>query len=145
MKPFTDIKTPEERKLSGGKARNLCELVQNGFPVPEGFVFFPNDLKSKAQLITDIETALRELKGLGFSKFAIRSSANFEDSAQSSFAGIFESVLNVSNVTEVLKAIENCTGVFFRVYFPISVKVRIISVKMLNNFVGQDKSVSIFI
>ena len=78
----------------GGKAASLGELLAAGVRVPNGVV-----VTARATGLADDER--RSLLGavvadLGVGPFAVRSSGMFEDGAQRSYAGIYESVLDVS-------------------------------------------------
>ena len=105
---FNQIKD-EQQLQAGGKGGTLARLYQAGYPVPNGFVIQPsafdgNDIKPEAW------TQIKEhLKGMRKAKkevgFAVRSSAILEDSARASFAGEFETVLNVQTEEEVKEAI----------------------------------------
>ena len=70
----------------GRKAATLGELSRAGFPVPDGIVVLPED--SPAEIVA----AIREMSG----PFAVRSSGIAEDTDDASFAGLYETVLNVS-------------------------------------------------
>ncbi len=101
---FSDI-TNEGLGYAGGKGSSLCRMYNAGIAVPNGFVilseaFENNELKKAAHL--DIEKCLERMSE---STFAVRSSALSEDSAKTSFAGEFESVLYVPR-TDVFSAIE---------------------------------------
>lgn len=101
---FSDI-TNDSLGFAGGKGSSLCRMYNAGIAVPNGFVilstaFENNELKTEAY--SDIEKCLEMLPG---STFAVRSSALSEDSAKTSFAGEFESVLNVARA-DVFSAIE---------------------------------------
>lgn len=94
--------TTNDTSLYGGKAVNLAKLINFGFNVPEGFVI-PANLevdKHKDEIFKNFD----ELKT---NCVAVRSSANCEDSNSLSFAGIFESYLNVSK-SELIKTIIKC-------------------------------------
>ena len=82
----------------GGKAANLGELRAAGLPVPDGFVVLdePGD---------DLGPALL---ALGEGAVAVRSSAVAEDLAEASFAGQYETVLDVRGLEEVQAAIRRC-------------------------------------
>ncbi|MDB5159984.1 MAG: hypothetical protein JWO99_247 [Candidatus Saccharibacteria bacterium] len=83
-----DTTNPEEQ---GGKAIGLNILREMGYQVPEYFVIpFNTD-------VTDPEVLGRVNEFVtSFGKVALRSSANIEDGANSSFAGQFDSFLDVS-------------------------------------------------
>src|SRR5216683_5391636 len=82
----------------GGKAANLGELKRAGFNVPDGFVVIgepPEDLADT-------------LRALGGGPLAVRSSAVAEDLADASFAGQYETFLNVQGLEQLRKAIGDC-------------------------------------
>ncbi len=70
----------------GAKARNLGRLKQAGFQVPDGLVVPPSLAEA------DIEQILEQV---GDGPFVVRSSGVSEDSAESSMAGQYESILEV--------------------------------------------------
>jgi phosphoenolpyruvate synthase/pyruvate phosphate dikinase len=95
--------------LAGGKGGSLAKLFQAGYPVPDGFVIFAAAF-SEDQLLPEAWNQVREqldwLRAGGDEQaFAIRSSALSEDSEQASFAGEFESRLNLSGNEEIREAI----------------------------------------
>ena len=75
----------------GGKAASLGELMAEGVRVPEGWVL-------TADMTTDDRAAaLHEASAeVGRGPFAVRSSGISEDGVDHSFAGMYESVLNVA-------------------------------------------------
>jgi phosphohistidine swiveling domain-containing protein len=82
----------------GGKAANLGELKKAGFKVPDGFVVIgepPEDLSDA-------------LRAFGGGQLAVRSSAVAEDLADASFAGQYETFLNVQGLEQLRKAIGDC-------------------------------------
>lgn len=89
----------------GGKAHSLSTLRKNNLPVPNGFVITADSFKNreKANLTEKsrlkISEALQKLSGKKSALFAVRSSAVDEDSLEHSFAGSFDSILNVSRET----------------------------------------------
>jgi pyruvate,water dikinase len=100
----TAIRTAAIRKLAdvrmadlaevGGKAANLGELIAAGVRVPEGVVLTaaasemtPDDRRDLLQ-----DTA----RNLGAGPFAVRSSGIAEDGSERSYAGLYDSVLDVS-------------------------------------------------
>ena len=105
---FQDL-TPKLQVLAGGKGGMLAKMFQGGYPVPEGFVVLPaafqgEELNKKAwdEILIFLNTIRKNNEGV---LFAVRSSALSEDSAQASFAGEFETVLNVGTDHEIHEAI----------------------------------------
>ncbi|WMJ89041.1 PEP/pyruvate-binding domain-containing protein [Anaerocolumna sp. MB42-C2] len=101
---FQDI-TSEALNYTGGKGSSLCRMYKAGINVPNGFVilstaFYNNKLKTEA--FSDISKCLDLLPD---GSFAVRSSALSEDSDKTSFAGEFESVLDVKKA-DIFSAIE---------------------------------------
>ena len=100
---FNDVDV--NSNVIGGKARNLAILTQNGFPVPSGFVvstrtFINNELTTEA--IEQIEKLIDT-----DSLYAVRSSAMVEDAENESWAGQFESYLNVKS-KDIIDKIYEC-------------------------------------
>ncbi len=94
-----------DRAIAGGKAAGLGELIALGARVPDGIVLTvaagelrPED---RAGLV---RTAAAELDG---DLFAVRSSGVAEDGANLSYAGMFESVLDVASA-DVPAAVDRC-------------------------------------
>ncbi|MGZ8563590.1 MAG: PEP/pyruvate-binding domain-containing protein, partial [Candidatus Limnocylindria bacterium] len=78
----------------GGKAAGLGELIAVGARVPNGMVL---TTAAAAMTANEREPLLRAAaEELGAGPFAVRSSGVAEDGANASFAGMYESVLNVS-------------------------------------------------
>lgn len=101
---FTDVSV-EALGYAGGKGSSLSRMYTAGIAVPDGFVilssaFDDNQLKPEAR--SDIEKCLADLSG---NSFAVRSSALSEDSVKTSFAGEFESALDVTRA-DVFSAID---------------------------------------
>jgi phosphohistidine swiveling domain-containing protein len=78
--------TRADRDRVGSKVANLGELLRAGFPVPDGVVVL-DELDSDPNEILHL---------LGDVPVAVRSSAAAEDLAAASFAGQYETILNVS-------------------------------------------------
>ena len=101
--------TPEGQLAAGGKGGTLARLYQAGYPVPDGFVVLPaafagDELMPEAW--AQVQAGLARLRGENAgAAFAVRSSALAEDSARASFAGEFETVLDVSSDDDVRSAI----------------------------------------
>src|SRR4051812_19863942 len=81
----------------GNKAYRLARMRAAGMPVPDGIVLTPAFMKRMAA--EPAATRHDELawiwKRLGKAKLAVRSSGSGEDGAHHSFAGVFESVIDV--------------------------------------------------
>ena len=94
---------------AGGKGGTLARLAQAGYPVPPGLVILPeafagNGLRPEAWAA--MRTALPRVLGTApQAALAVRSSAAAEDSAAASFAGSFETVLNVRGDEALRRAI----------------------------------------
>ena len=114
-------------RLVGSKAANLARLFQAGFPVPNGFVVtaiafeqFLTDNKldfasateeniAASQFPEHIESALRNaFSALGDISVAVRSSGIAEDLPGASFAGQYETVLDVKSGDTLLAAVKRC-------------------------------------
>ncbi len=108
VKSFQAV-TPDLEALAGGKGGMLVRLFQHGYPVPEGFVVFPSAFEGEqlhGQAWDEIQAALSSLrKRHEGALFAVRSSAVHEDSASASYAGAFETVLNMKTDQEIKDAI----------------------------------------
>jgi pyruvate,water dikinase len=104
-----DALTAEQQSFAGGKGGALARLYQANYPVPDGFVILPTafiDDELTPEAWTQVQAHLHRLRGTDAeATFAVRSSAMSEDSAQASFAGEFETVLNVHTDEEILQAI----------------------------------------
>src|SRR5437762_1730539 len=77
--------TLADSSRAGRKAAALGEMLHTGLPVPDGFVALVEDADAA------IETASRSLEG----PFAVRSSGVAEDTAEASFAGQYDTELDV--------------------------------------------------
>ena len=103
---------------TGKKAARLGQLIEAGYNVPDGFVF-TSEITNRARrkpgkrLLTKSETKVLDKlwKKLNTQNVAVRSSGANEDGADSSFAGVYESILNVKRenleaaVKEVYKSL----------------------------------------
>lgn len=90
---------PEAEKL-GKKAKNLIELFSIGFDVPMGLVLIecPQDFSFLTKLVEQI----------GGFPVAVRSSGALEDLEGASFAGLYETFLNVDSYESLVSSIKNC-------------------------------------
>ena len=97
----------------GNKAYRLSQLRAAGMPVPDGLVLSTAFLEafSKASTEARRRDVERVWTWLGGGRLAVRSSAHGEDGADRSFAGVFESVINVDR-TELESAIDKVQASF---------------------------------
>ena len=113
-------------QLAGGKAARLSELRRRDLPVPDGFVvttaayaaFIEAHALGPASSVEDVTARWlpdaftqdidAALEALGPGPYAVRSSGVGEDSAQASWAGQFETVLDVEGADAVRAAIVRC-------------------------------------
>lgn len=93
----------------------------------------------KASFDTDfidaVSTAYAKYKELGYKSFAVRSSANAEDSPEASFAGQQDTFLNISGIKNILKSIKNVYASLFN--------ERAIVYRVQNNFQHQKVAISV--
>ncbi|HOA96217.1 MAG TPA: phosphoenolpyruvate synthase [Acetivibrio saccincola] len=90
----------------GQKAYNLFKAMEKGLPVPRLFAIDANGLKSK-----DMEHIVNKYLEENFPKsrlFSVRSAAIGEDGEENSFAGQFDTYLDVP-VDKVVEKIKKCT------------------------------------
>ena len=87
---------------AGGKANGLHRLVKLGFSVPPAFVLLNVDPDA---LPADLAS---HYAALGGGLVAVRSSALDEDGSDASFAGQYETVLNVEGLDALQRAIRQC-------------------------------------
>lgn len=117
-----------DTELAGGKAANLARLLQAGFPVPEGFVIttlahaaYVSEMPERASekemreyfLSTPVDPVWqsrlkREAERLDGLSLAVRSSGIAEDSRRASFAGQYDTFLNVQGAENVELAARKC-------------------------------------
>ncbi|WP_162291449.1 PEP/pyruvate-binding domain-containing protein [Mycobacteroides stephanolepidis] len=91
-------------ELAGAKAATLHELAVCGFDVPPGFVI-PAD--TVLEQVEDTDLA-RWVDALGGFPVAVRSSGVFEDLDDASFAGQYESYLDVTDIACLRARIIDC-------------------------------------
>lgn len=87
----------------GGKAKGLKVLKEIGLSVPEACVLVHPTIE-----LLDDDRLKRALDQLGKGPKAVRSSAVSEDGAQASFAGQFDTFLNLRTFEEIKQAIHKC-------------------------------------
>lgn len=95
--PLSECEDPR----AGGKALGLSKLRRLGLRVPDGFVLLG---ARKGRLPDGWAEAYAALGG----PVAVRSSAAAEDGAEASFAGQYETCLNVEGEAAVREAVEAC-------------------------------------
>ena len=96
----------------GGKAANLGRLALR-YPVPAGFCLTAqmvnrHHLAEAQETIIHAYAALEQLVGNAELSVAVRSSGIDEDGKSASFAGQYETFLNVRGAAAVLTAVEKC-------------------------------------
>ena len=107
--------------LVGSKAARLGELARAGFPVPPGFCVtvtaFESCCRPRAgtdrleigEIPPDIACEIIDsYTSLGHRAVAVRSSATAEDTREFSFAGQYESFLQIVGTERLLRAIRDC-------------------------------------
>jgi pyruvate,water dikinase len=101
-------------EVVGGKASSLFHLIALGARVPPFFVLTAEAFRAHPDKMLSIETRQHVLAALGElgrdGHFAVRSSGIAEDSADNSFAGVFDTILDVEGDESVIRAIEECWG-----------------------------------
>ncbi len=96
-----DAVQASDRDRVGGKGAALAALRSAGLPVPPGFVLCAD---ARVQDRDAVRAAYAALGG----RVAVRSSGTAEDLEAASFAGQYESVLDVAGEAAVLAAVERC-------------------------------------
>jgi phosphoenolpyruvate synthase/pyruvate phosphate dikinase len=107
VRSFTELDTGQQAR-AGGKGGALARLYQAGYPTPDGFVILPDAFDGdalKPEAWRQVEAELARLRRSDQTAVAVRSSALSEDSAQASFGGQFETVLDVRTDAEIRDAI----------------------------------------
>ena len=104
--PITEILRIEDAlgAVAGGKARGLSRLLAMGLPVPAAFVI------RNAHAGPAPAGLAAAYAALGEGNVAVRSSAADEDGAGASFAGQYESILNVCGIDALQQAIASCVA-----------------------------------
>jgi pyruvate,water dikinase len=110
----------DDVSMVGGKVASLSRLARD-YRVPPGFCLttagferyqlsqtvsvLPSDLRD---ILADAYTSLSERCGMSEPSVAVRSSAVAEDGASASFAGQYETYLNIVGIDAVCGAVERC-------------------------------------
>lgn len=88
------LRDADQVPAAGNKAARLGRMMRAGLPVPDGFVIPAGD--GPATLSTSVRRAARRaVRRLRAERVAVRSSGCNEDGDQKSYAGVFDSVLDV--------------------------------------------------
>jgi pyruvate,water dikinase len=110
-----------DEHLVGGKSASLGRLAAS-FRVPPGFCIdatahqrlggaLDGDARARSEIYELIDLSYRDLErrvGQSAPRVAVRSSAIGEDSRDASFAGQYETVLNVSGAQAIVEAVLHC-------------------------------------
>lgn len=104
-----ELKAALDGGLYGGKASNLAKLLQAGLPVPNGCALSVKAFDSDGRLKPSARTKIAKwlAKQSSGEHFAVRSSALVEDGAKASWAGQFDTYLNVPS-SDIIEKIEAC-------------------------------------
>jgi rifampicin phosphotransferase len=128
-------KVDESNERVGAKALNLIKMKKRNLPIPDGFVIQTEALKSylewnqinlqtdnieervlcgeiPIEIETDLIEAFKNLRN-SYTSVAIRSSSGAEDLEGASFAGQYETYLNVKSTEEFLSKVKACWASFF--------------------------------
>lgn len=102
-----------EKEVFGGKAVNLCRLINLGYEVPAGFCLGVDSVEEAARSNLDLGTPLRQeiqtiwTSGLKEHGVAVRSSATVEDGVKISWAGQFTTELFIDSLDGLVSAIRS--------------------------------------
>jgi rifampicin phosphotransferase len=106
VSPLREVRLADAARI-GNKAAMLGELIAAGVRVPDGVVL---DAEAATLAAADREALLHAAAtALGGDRFAVRSSGVAEDGLDRSFAGLYETVLNV-RASELGDAVETVLG-----------------------------------
>ncbi|HEY5669181.1 MAG TPA: PEP/pyruvate-binding domain-containing protein, partial [Anaerolineales bacterium] len=110
MKYLVSLHTNKSPDNIGNKALNLHRLWRKKFNIPRTYICTWNaflDFQSLGSVAVDALSKELEQIIKPERSYAVRSSANFEDNNQRSFAGQFTSLLNVRGVDHVSQAVQS--------------------------------------
>ncbi|AOZ89179.1 phosphotransferase [Bacillus xiamenensis] len=125
----------ESASLAGAKGVNLIKLNNHGLPVPDGFIIKTNSFASflsyhhlhpteqmleqkiknasfPSQMETELLSSFQSLLKT-YPSVAVRSSSVAEDLEGASFAGQYETYLNIKTNEEFLQAVKECWSSYF--------------------------------
>lgn len=103
-----DLKADRLSNMVGNKAQNLRRLHDWGFRIPDSLVCsaraYQRYTEGDATVLRDLQEEI-QARQLFPGRYAVRSSADVEDSFEHSFAGQFKSFLGVDSVDKMIGAI----------------------------------------
>lgn len=125
----------ESAALAGAKGLNLIKLNNHGLPVPDGFIIKTNSFASflsyhnlqpseqnlaqkikeasfPSQMEAELLSSFQSLRKT-YPSVAVRSSSVAEDLEGASFAGQYETYLNIKTNEEFLQAVKECWSSYF--------------------------------
>ncbi|MEH7373310.1 PEP/pyruvate-binding domain-containing protein, partial [Priestia megaterium] len=128
-------KVDEANEKVGAKALNLIKMKRKNLPIPDGFIIQTEALKRyiewneidrqtdniherilhgeiPIEIESDLVEAFRNLK-CSYTSVAVRSSSSAEDLEGASFAGQYETYLNVKSTEDFLSKVKACWASFF--------------------------------
>jgi pyruvate,water dikinase len=99
-----DISKVSNQSQVGAKAWGLRQLEKIGLQIPKTYVcpfsFYTKYINGNKELLSEIQLDLDRLLRNSIT-YCVRSSANVEDDTNYSFAGQFESYLNITSTYEI--------------------------------------------
>lgn len=103
--PLARLDDATDDRLYGGKARELGAARRAGLPVPDGLAIsaeYLDDMVADRRPPSELVDRLAAVPG----PYVVRSSGIGEDSAAASFAGQHQTVINVTDPSKVVSALE---------------------------------------
>ena len=105
---LVDIKQARDSSRVGQKARSLWYLKKIGAQIPVTYVctFYVYDeyIRGNQDILKTLRAELEKVIDIQ-KRYSVRSSANLEDHRDHSFAGQFDSYLNIKSIDKILEAI----------------------------------------